>query len=194
MFHACSAYHGHCIQHTSDAERVDAAMQLEVNKYWSNTRYGNTATWEITYDDMVPVCLSSPIKQHTASRSAAQSSSPIFFTFSQNKNGLHYDTITIRTAQQHNSRQQTTMASSGSNNTENKDEILTYKPLAVDSAVSANPHIPSVTASAVLGESESVRKMAIGNQQHHAINVDCNCMCHDWSIDPLRCCIRACVL
>ena len=29
--HACSAYHGHCIQHTSDAERVDAAMQLAVN-------------------------------------------------------------------------------------------------------------------------------------------------------------------
>ena len=42
-------------------------------------------------------------------------------------------------------------------NTEGKDEILTYQPLAVDSAVSANPHIPSVTASAVLGESESVR-------------------------------------
>lgn len=38
------------------------------------------------------------------------------------------------------------------------DEILTYKPLAADSAVSANPHIPSVSASAVLGESESVSR------------------------------------
>lgn len=41
-----------------------------------------------------------------------------------------------------------------------KDEILTYKPLAADSAVSANPHIPSVSASAVLGESESVSSSA----------------------------------
>ena len=39
----------------------------------------------------------------------------------------------------------------------NEDEILTYKPLAADSTVSANPHIPSVSASAVLGESDSVR-------------------------------------
>ena len=38
----------------------------------------------------------------------------------------------------------------------NEDEILTYQPLGADSAVSANPHIPSVSASAVLGESESV--------------------------------------
>ena len=34
--------------------------------------------------------------------------------------------------------------------------IISYKPLAPDSAVSANPHVPSVSASAVLGESESV--------------------------------------
>ncbi len=39
-----------------------------------------------------------------------------------------------------------------------EEEILSYKPLGENSAVSANPHIPSVTASAVLGESESVRK------------------------------------
>ncbi len=37
-----------------------------------------------------------------------------------------------------------------------EDQVLTYQPLPVSSAVSANPHIPSVTASAVLGESESV--------------------------------------
>lgn len=37
-----------------------------------------------------------------------------------------------------------------------KDEILAYQPLAANSAVSANPHIPSVSASAVLGESESM--------------------------------------
>jgi len=36
------------------------------------------------------------------------------------------------------------------------DEIPTYKPLSADSAVSANSHIPSVAASAVLGESESM--------------------------------------
>ena len=40
-----------------------------------------------------------------------------------------------------------------------KHEILTYRPLASDNAVSANPHIPSVSASAVLGESDSVRSM-----------------------------------
>lgn len=39
------------------------------------------------------------------------------------------------------------------------DQILSYQPLAENSAVSANPHIPSVTASAVLGESESVSSM-----------------------------------
>ena len=38
----------------------------------------------------------------------------------------------------------------------NPDEILSYRPLAADSAVSANPHIPSVSTSAVLGESDSV--------------------------------------
>ena len=37
-----------------------------------------------------------------------------------------------------------------------EDRVLSYQPLAENSAVSANPHIPSVTASAVLGESESV--------------------------------------
>lgn len=37
-----------------------------------------------------------------------------------------------------------------------EDQVLSYQPLAENSAVSANPHIPSVTASAVLGESESV--------------------------------------
>lgn len=36
------------------------------------------------------------------------------------------------------------------------DEILAYKPLSADNAVSSNPQIPSVSASAVLGESESV--------------------------------------
>jgi hypothetical protein len=36
------------------------------------------------------------------------------------------------------------------------DQVLSYQPLAENSAVSANPHIPSVTASAVLGESDSV--------------------------------------
>lgn len=40
--------------------------------------------------------------------------------------------------------------------TNKTDEILTYQPLSADNAVSANPHIPSVSASAVLGESESV--------------------------------------
>ena len=48
----------------------------------------------------------------------------------------------------------------------NEDEILTYKPLAADSTVSANPHIPSVSASAVLGESDSVR----------CVLYDCMCM------------------
>jgi len=43
-----------------------------------------------------------------------------------------------------------TMAADSNTPVENKDEILT-------SAVSANTHIPSVSASAVLGESESVR-------------------------------------
>lgn len=42
------------------------------------------------------------------------------------------------------------------NDTDKTDEILTYQPLSADNAVSANPHIPSVSASAVLGESESV--------------------------------------
>jgi deoxyhypusine synthase len=36
------------------------------------------------------------------------------------------------------------------------DTILQAKPLAADSSVSAKPHIPSVSASAVLGESESL--------------------------------------
>mmetsp|Transcript_6327 Transcript_6327/g.11275 ORF Transcript_6327/g.11275 Transcript_6327/m.11275 type:complete len:429 (-) Transcript_6327:73-1359(-) len=50
-----------------------------------------------------------------------------------------------------------TMTSSNSNApVEKKDEILTYKPLSSDNAVTANPHIPSVSASAVLGESESM--------------------------------------
>jgi hypothetical protein len=39
---------------------------------------------------------------------------------------------------------------------EDETTILSYQPLAENSAVSANPHIPSVTASAVLGESDSV--------------------------------------
>ena len=39
-----------------------------------------------------------------------------------------------------------------------ENRVLSYQPLAVNSAVSANPHIPSVTASAVLGESESVSR------------------------------------
>lgn len=39
-----------------------------------------------------------------------------------------------------------------------ENQVLSYRPLAVNSAVSANPHIPSVTASAVLGESESVSR------------------------------------
>jgi hypothetical protein len=43
-------------------------------------------------------------------------------------------------------------------NSNNVDVILSYKPLAPDSAVSSNPHVPSVSASAVLGESESVRR------------------------------------
>jgi hypothetical protein len=34
--------------------------------------------------------------------------------------------------------------------------LLSYQPLAENSTVSAKPHIPSVTASAVLGESDSV--------------------------------------
>jgi len=46
--------------------------------------------------------------------------------------------------------------SSKQNDTDKTDEILTYQPLSADNAVSANPHIPSVSASAVLGESESV--------------------------------------
>mmetsp|Transcript_9021 Transcript_9021/g.18797 ORF Transcript_9021/g.18797 Transcript_9021/m.18797 type:complete len:419 (+) Transcript_9021:35-1291(+) len=36
------------------------------------------------------------------------------------------------------------------------DEILSFQPLADNNAVSANPHIPSVSASAVLGESASM--------------------------------------
>ena len=43
-------------------------------------------------------------------------------------------------------------------NSNNVDVIISYKPLAPDSAVSSNPHVPSVSASAVLGESESVRR------------------------------------
>jgi len=39
-----------------------------------------------------------------------------------------------------------------------QQDILTYQPLAPDNAVSANPHIPSVSASAVLGESDSVSR------------------------------------
>jgi len=39
---------------------------------------------------------------------------------------------------------------------EDETTILSYQPLAENSTVSANPHIPSVTASAVLGESDSV--------------------------------------
>lgn len=41
---------------------------------------------------------------------------------------------------------------------DNNDEIdiLSYKPLSAASNISANPHIPSVSASAVLGESESM--------------------------------------
>ena len=46
--------------------------------------------------------------------------------------------------------------SSKEEDTNKTDEILTYQPLSADNAVSANPHIPSVSASAVLGESESV--------------------------------------
>ena len=46
--------------------------------------------------------------------------------------------------------------SSKEDDTNKIDEILTYQPLSADNAVSANPHIPSVSASAVLGESESV--------------------------------------
>ena len=42
------------------------------------------------------------------------------------------------------------------NDIDKTDEILSYQPLSADNAVSANPHIPSVSASAVLGESESV--------------------------------------
>ena len=46
--------------------------------------------------------------------------------------------------------------SSKEEDTNKTDEILSYQPLSADNAVSANPHIPSVSASAVLGESESV--------------------------------------
>ena len=48
------------------------------------------------------------------------------------------------------------MATTNKNTNNETDEILTYQPLAANSSVSANPHIPSVSASAVLGESESV--------------------------------------
>jgi len=48
------------------------------------------------------------------------------------------------------------MAADGKAPVEEKDEILTYQPLSADNAVSAKPHIPSVSASAVLGESESM--------------------------------------
>ena len=54
---------------------------------------------------------------------------------------------------------QTTMtATADTSNQDNsgEEQVLSYQPLAENSAVSANPHIPSVTASAVLGESESV--------------------------------------
>ena len=57
-------------------------------------------------------------------------------------------------------------------------EILTYQPLAADNAVSANPHIPSVSASAVLGESESVSFVYNGNLEriylcaHHMLFFD----------------------
>lgn len=48
------------------------------------------------------------------------------------------------------------MATTNKNTNNETDEILTYQPLAANSSVSANPHIPSVSASAVLGESESM--------------------------------------
>ncbi|KAL7544534.1 hypothetical protein ACHAWF_007915 [Thalassiosira exigua] len=44
----------------------------------------------------------------------------------------------------------------GNGPNDGKDEILSYRPLAANSAISAKPHIPSVSASAVLGESESM--------------------------------------
>lgn len=50
-----------------------------------------------------------------------------------------------------------------------EDQVLSYQPLAVNSAVSANPHIPSVTASAVLGESESVsRSFYVSRRRYYA--------------------------
>ena len=49
--------------------------------------------------------------------------------------------------------------SSKEEDTNKTDEILSYQPLSADNAVSANPHIPSVSASAVLGESESVSRL-----------------------------------
>ena len=38
----------------------------------------------------------------------------------------------------------------------NGNDVLSYRPLSAASTVSAHPHIPSVSASAVLGESESM--------------------------------------
>ena len=49
------------------------------------------------------------------------------------------------------------------NSMQDGNEVLSYQPLPVSSAVSANPHIPSVTASAVLGESESVSESIHNN-------------------------------
>ena len=62
------------------------------------------------------------------------------------------------------SQNQTTMtATADTSNQDNsgEDQVLSYQPLAENSAVSANPHIPSVTASAVLGESESVSALCL---------------------------------
>ena len=50
----------------------------------------------------------------------------------------------------------TATADTSNQDNSGEDQVLSYQPLAENSAVSANPHIPSVTASAVLGESESV--------------------------------------
>ena len=55
----------------------------------------------------------------------------------------------------------TATADTSNQDNSGEDQVLSYQPLAENSAVSANPHIPSVTASAVLGESESVSALCL---------------------------------
>ncbi len=61
----------------------------------------------------------------------------------------------------------TAAADTSNQDNSGEDQVLSYQPLAENSAVSANPHIPSVTASAVLGESESVSRYLC---HHHQID------------------------